>query len=80
MLTDEEFAHWCQHNQIGLETEATIACIRSSPPARRVRGRASNMSGRYSSVKMGCSIQFESQVEFLAIYAKSARPLIAPGL
>jgi putative transposase len=69
MLTDEEFAVWCQRNAISLETEAVIARIRSSPPARRVRGRASNVSGRYPSVKMGCSIQFESQVEFLAIYA-----------
>ena len=69
MLTDEEFRVWVQHNKIGPETEVAIARIRSSPPSRRVRGRASNMSGRYPSVKMGCSIQFESQVEFLAIYA-----------
>jgi putative transposase len=68
-LTDEEFSAWCHCNEIGPETEAAIQRIRSSPPARRVRGRASNMSGRYPSVKMGCSIQFESQVEFLAIYA-----------
>jgi putative transposase len=70
MLTDEEFAVWCQRNKIGPETEATIARIRSSPPARRVHGRASNVSGRYPSVKMGRSIQFESQhVELWAIYA-----------
>src|SRR6266699_6479919 len=69
MLTNEEFSIWCQRNKIGPETEVVIQRIRTSPPARRVRGRASNMSGRYPSVKMGCSIQFESQVEFLAIYA-----------
>ncbi len=70
MLTTEEFHAWCQRNQVSLETEAAIQRIRSSPPARRVRGRASNVSGRYPSVKMGCSIQFESQhVELWAIYA-----------
>src|SRR5215469_2744266 len=68
MLTSEEFSIWCQRNEIGPETEAVIQRIRTSPPTRRVRGRASNVSGRYPSVKMGCSIQFESQVEFLAIY------------
>ncbi|HEU5377737.1 MAG TPA: hypothetical protein VFV38_20110 [Ktedonobacteraceae bacterium] len=52
------------------EAEAAIARIRSSPPARRVRGRASKVSGRYPSMKMGCTIQFESlHVELWAIYA-----------
>ncbi len=69
MLTNEEFSIWCQRNKMSPETEAAIQRIRTSPPSRRVRGRASNVSGRYPSVKMGCSIQFESQVEFLAIYA-----------
>lgn len=70
MLTDEEFSSWCQRNGIGLETATAIQRIRSSQPSRRVRGRASNVSGRYPSVKMGRSIQFESQhVELWAIYA-----------
>ena len=73
MLTDEEFSSWCQRNQMSPEAVVTIQRIRTSPPARRVRGRASNMSGRYPSVKMGRSIQFESQVEFLAIYAMEVR-------
>ncbi|GER89917.1 hypothetical protein KDW_40790 [Dictyobacter vulcani] len=60
-LTDEEFSAWCQQNQIAPATELALQRIRSSPPARRVRGRASNVSGRYPSVKMGCTIQFESQ-------------------
>src|SRR5438270_1931657 len=63
MLTNEEFSAWCQRNKMSLETEATIQRIRTSPPSRRVRGRASNVSGRYPSVKMGCSIQFESNAE-----------------
>jgi putative transposase len=70
MLTSEEFSVWSQRNKISPETEAAIQRIRSSPPARRVRGRASNVSGRYPSAKMGVSIQFESQhVELWAIYA-----------
>ncbi len=69
-LTDEEFSAWCQRNHIAPATEMSLQRIRSSPPARRVRGRASNVSGRYPSVKMGVSIQFESQhVELWAIYA-----------
>ncbi len=36
---------------------------------RKVRNRASNVSGRYPSVKMGRSIQFESHhVELWGIY------------
>jgi len=70
MLTDDEFRTWCQRNGIGPETEAAIQRIRSSQPSRRVRGGASNVSGRYPSLKMGCSIQFESQhVELWAIYS-----------
>jgi putative transposase len=70
MLTDEEFFAWCQRNEIGPETAKAIGHIRSSQPSRGVRGRASNVSGRYPSVKMGRSIQFESQhVELWAIYA-----------
>src|SRR5205814_9490345 len=43
--------------------------ILSSQPVRKVRSGASNVSGRYPSVKMGFSIQFESQhVELWGIY------------
>ncbi|SRR6266516_4238786 len=69
MLTDEAFRAWCRRNEISPATEASIQRIRSSQPARRVRGGASNVSGRYPSVKMGFSIQFESQhVELWSIY------------
>ncbi|MBV9229797.1 MAG: DDE-type integrase/transposase/recombinase [Chloroflexi bacterium] len=68
-LTDGEFRAWCQHNNIEPQTEAYIQRIRESDPERRVRSHASNVSGRYPSVKMGCSIQFESQhVELWGIY------------
>ncbi len=69
-LTDEEFSAWCQRNHIAPATEMYLQRIRSSPPARRVRGQGTNVSGRYPSVKMGMTIQFESQrVELWAIYA-----------
>jgi putative transposase len=50
-LTDEEFHAWCQRNQIEPATQTYLQRIRSSQPVRRVRGGASNVSGRYPSVK-----------------------------
>src|SRR6266700_1391063 len=68
-MTSEEFHAWSQRLQFSKETEALITAIRSSPPVRRVKGRANNVTGRYPSPKMGRSIQFESEhVEFWAIY------------
>ncbi len=68
-MTPEAFHTWSQHLQFTGDTEALIASIRSSPPVRRVSGRANNVTGRYPSPKMGVSIQFESEhVEFWAIY------------
>lgn len=69
MLTDEEFHDWCLHQAISPETEAYIQRIRTSQPVRRVRSGVSNICGRYPSVKMGRTIQFESQhVELWGIY------------
>jgi putative transposase len=69
MLTEEEFRAWGSRNQVEPETNAYIERIRSSQPVRRVRNRASNVSGRYPSVKMGRTIQFESHhVELWGIY------------
>jgi putative transposase len=68
-MTPEAFHTWSQRLRFSSETEALIASIRSSPPVRRVSGRANNVTGRYPSPKMGMSIQFESEhVEFWAIY------------
>src|SRR5437879_6597771 len=68
-MTPEALHTWSQHLGLSPETEALIASIRSSPPVRRVSGRAGNITGRYPSPKMGVSIQFESErVEFWAIY------------
>ena len=60
MLTDDMFHVWCRRNEIGPETKAYIERIRSSQPVREVRSRASNVSERYPSRKMGRTIQFES--------------------
>ncbi len=69
MLTTEEFHAWCERLHISPETEAIITRIRSSPPVRKVRGRADNVSGKYPSPKMQRSIQFESQhVELWGCY------------
>ncbi len=57
MLTDEAFRAWCQRNQIAPETETYIQRIRSSQPVRKVQSHASNVSGRYPSVKMGVSVR-----------------------
>src|SRR5450631_2795525 len=70
MLTSEEFHAWCQTLRLSPKSQSLIAAIRSSPPVRRVKGRANNVTGRYPSPKMGVSIQFESErVELWAIYA-----------
>jgi hypothetical protein len=60
-LSDEEFRAWCQRNNIAPRTEAYIQRIPESDPERRVHSQAPNVGGRYPSVKMGCSLQFESQ-------------------
>jgi putative transposase len=51
--------------------------VRSSPPARRVQARGTNVSGTYASRKMGCTIQFESHtVELWAIYTMEHDPAV----
>ncbi len=69
MLTTTQFQHWCHRLSLSPETGEVIAHMRSSPPARRVQGRAHNVSGAYASRKMKWTIQFEShKVELWAIY------------
>lgn len=60
MLTEQEFEELCLSLGWGRETCELIVKIRSSNPARLVRGRRGNVRGRYPSRKMGCVIQFES--------------------
>ena len=68
VMTPEECHTWSQYLQLSKETEGLITAIRSSPPVRRVRGRTTNVTGRYPRPKMGRSIQCESEHgEFWAI-------------
>jgi putative transposase len=75
MLSDAQFLQWCQQLKLSPSAQATIAQIRAAPPARHVRSRAGNVSGRYPSRKMGVTIQFEShRVELAAIYIMEHDP------
>jgi putative transposase len=66
MLSDEAFVQWCQQLALSEEARIIITRIRTSPPSRRVQGRAGNVSGQYPSRKMGVGIQFESRHNELA--------------
>ena len=75
MLHESEWTAW--HNRLNLNDRARMLIdqIRSSEPARRVRGGRSNVSGLYPSRKMGVSIQFEShRVELAGIYEMEHDP------
>ncbi len=56
----EAFEVWCLQQHLSPQAKTVVQRIRSSPPSRLVRGAAGNVSGRYPSKKMGCTIQFES--------------------
>src|SRR5208337_3408478 len=69
MLSDSELLAWYARRGTPERTRSVISHIRSTDPARRVGGGRCNVSGRYPSVKMGVTIQFEShRVELAAIY------------
>lgn len=82
MLTESEFALWC--DRVGLPSAAieTISQIRKSPPSRRVGGGSENVPVLYPSRKMQCTIQAESHtVEFplvLQLDAQSVQELYSP--
>ena len=68
-MKPSQFEQWCHHLQLSAPTCSFIEKLRLSPPVRRVQGRAMNVSGAYTSRKMGVTIQFEShKVELWAIY------------
>lgn len=59
------FLAYCRRLKLSPETQETLATIRSSPPARRVRSRAGNVPVTFPSTKMELMIQAEShKVEF----------------
>jgi putative transposase len=73
MLSDTEFAAWCIRLNLSDAATTLITQIRVSEPARRVGGGSANVCGRYPSLKMGKTIQFEShKVELPAIEAYEA--------
>ncbi len=68
LMDQTQFQHYCREQSYTAETRDLLARMRHSPPARRVRGRAGNVSGFFPSRKMGVAIQFESSLELSAIY------------
>lgn len=69
MMSSNEFQEWAEKLNLSKEAVTEIQRIRQSPPSRRVGGGKHNVSGRYSSKKMGLTIQFEShKVELPTIY------------
>jgi transposase InsO family protein len=60
MFDKEGFEQWCWRLGLSDQAKTVITQIRMSPPARHVQSSAGNVSGTYPSIKMGCSIQFES--------------------
>jgi putative transposase len=65
-MLEKEFASWCQKLFLSPEAVNLIETIRTTPPSRRVRERAGNVSGTYPSQKMGLIIPFESHKRTLA--------------
>jgi putative transposase len=75
MLSSGQLTQLCQDLGLSREAQAIIEEIRSSPPSRRVRSAAGNVSVRYPSRKMGVTIQAESHRNELAgIYEKEHDP------
>jgi transposase InsO family protein len=69
MLPAHELARLCDRLGLSGEAKAIVETIRSSPPTRRVRSVAGNVSVRYPSRKMGVTIQAEShRVELAGVY------------
>ena len=69
MLKPEELAAWYERMNLPQQARSVVDQVRSSEPARHVRGGHSNVSGRYPSRKMGVTIQFEShRVELAVVY------------
>ncbi len=62
MLTSEGFALFCQRFGLSSQALAMLATIRSSPPSHRVGGGGKNVPVRYTSLKMGLTIQSESRI------------------
>ena len=66
MLTEQQYVRWCRSLGFTQQTKELLDQIRAAPPARRVGGGRTNVTGRYPSRKMGVTIQFESHSNELA--------------
>ncbi|MFL5627229.1 MAG: hypothetical protein ACJ788_16740, partial [Ktedonobacteraceae bacterium] len=58
-----EFLLWCKERKFSELAREVIEGIRSSEPVRSRQSRVGNWTGRYTSDKMGRTIQFESRTE-----------------
>src|SRR6266849_6025708 len=77
MLATHELARLCDRLGLSAEARAIVETIRSSPPTRRVRNAAGNVSVRYPSRKMGVTIQAEShRVELAGLYEYEHDPQV----
>jgi len=75
MLKESELHQLYQRLNLSKQTQQVVDEIRSSPPVRRVRSAAGNVSVRYPSRKMGVTIQAEShRNELASIYEKEYDP------
>ncbi|MCI0628550.1 MAG: TnsA endonuclease N-terminal domain-containing protein [Acidobacteria bacterium] len=75
MLNKDVLLAWCRDLNLSEQAQLAIHQIRSTDPARRVRGGRGNVSGRYPSRKMEATIQFEShRVELAGIYEMERDP------
>lgn len=71
MMTQQGYDEWCMQNQIADKTRTIIDRIREAGPSRRVSSSGKNVTGRYPSEKMQCTIQFESRTtELCALIEK----------
>lgn len=66
MLNQDQFNQYCHQLKLSEAARTVISNIRASPPVRRVRSSAKNVSARYPSRKMGVIIQAESHRNELA--------------
>lgn len=80
MLNNGQLTQLCRDPGLSREAQAMVENIRSSPPSRRVRSVASNVSVRYPSRTMGGTIHAESNRNELAgRYEKEHDPaMLAP--
>lgn len=66
MLSERAFAEFCQRQQLSSTGTKVIERVRTSDPSRRVKSSWGNVSCRFSSHKMGMTIQAESHSNELA--------------